>query len=184
MSDKDAVDLVENLIEEIGYVEYDEACREKMEAARAAYDVLTDAQKVLVTNYNVLTDAELTYARTEADMAREETNAAKAELEKAWEEAEAARKVAEEAQAKTEAAENAAAEAEAKAKAAEAAQKAAKSNFKGAKNVIIKSGKTTVKQLKKLKSGKKYFFRMKAYKAMDGKLVYTSYSTKKNVKVK
>ncbi len=51
-------------INEIGTVEATIACKEKIEAARAAYDNLTEAQKALVTaeQYKVLTDAEARYA--------------------------------------------------------------------------------------------------------------------------
>lgn len=63
-------------------------------------------------------------------------------------------------------------------------QYSTKSNFKGKKTVTIKKGTTASKVLKKLKSGKKYFVRLRAYKTFNGKKVYTSYSTKKSVRVK
>ena len=40
------------------------------------------------------------------------------------------------------------------------------------------------KTVKKLESGKKYYFRVRAYKTIDGKKVYTKYSAKKSVKIK
>ena len=43
------------------------------------------------------------------------------------------------------------------------------------------SKKTT---LKKLKSGKKYYVRVKAYKTVDGKKLYGATSSVKSVKVK
>lgn len=59
-----------------------------------------------------------------------------------------------------------------------------KSNFSGKKSLIIKQGTTLSKTVKKLKSGKKYYFRVRAYKTIGGKKVYTSYSNKKSVKVR
>lgn len=63
-------------------------------------------------------------------------------------------------------------------------QYSAKSNFKGAKSVSVKKGNITSKTIKKARSPKKYFVRIKAYRVMDGKKVYTSFSTKKSVLVK
>lgn len=59
-----------------------------------------------------------------------------------------------------------------------------KSNFAGKKSLTIKKRTTLTKTNKKLKSGKKYYFRIRAYKTIGGKKVYTSYSNKKSVKVK
>lgn len=56
-----AVENVVTLINAIGEVVYDNASKEKIDAAREAYDKLTDAQKALVDNYAVLTDAEAKY---------------------------------------------------------------------------------------------------------------------------
>jgi ATP-dependent Lon protease len=53
-------------IADIGEVAYTDDCKALIDAAREAYDALTDTQKELVTNYNVLTDAEKTYADLEA----------------------------------------------------------------------------------------------------------------------
>ena len=52
---------METLINAIGEVSYDDASKKKIDAAREAYDKLTDVQKVLVDNYEVLTDAEEKY---------------------------------------------------------------------------------------------------------------------------
>ncbi len=60
-SDEDAVKEVEKLISEIGVVTKDSA--EAIEAARTAYDALTDTQKAMVKNYSELTEAEAQYAR-------------------------------------------------------------------------------------------------------------------------
>ena len=51
-----------DLINNIGKVEYTQSCKEKIDAARNAYDALTTEQKALVTNYKTLTDAEAAYA--------------------------------------------------------------------------------------------------------------------------
>lgn len=63
-------------------------------------------------------------------------------------------------------------------------QYAVKSNFKGRKIITVKGNKTAAKTIKKLKSKKTYFVRIRAYKTIDGKKVYTNYSAKKQVKVK
>ena len=55
-ADKSAADTVIGLIDAIGTVTLSSG--PAIEAARAAYDALTDAQKALVTNYDVLTAAE------------------------------------------------------------------------------------------------------------------------------
>ncbi len=49
----------------------------------------------------------------------------------------------------------------------------------------VKLGKnTTSKTIKNLKSNKKYYLRIRSYKTIDGKKYYSSYSSKKNIKVK
>ena len=55
---------------------------------------------------------------------------------------------------------------------------------KTTKKVTIKKGKTTKTTLKKLKSGKKYYVRIKAYKTVNKKTVYGAYSSVKSVKIK
>ena len=59
------------LISAIGEVEYTAESKAKIDAARAAYDGLSAADKALVTNYSTLTDAETAYAdaKTAADQA-------------------------------------------------------------------------------------------------------------------
>ena len=59
--DQEAADAVIALINAIGTVEYTDACKAKIDAARDAYDALTDTQKELVINYTTLTDAEAAY---------------------------------------------------------------------------------------------------------------------------
>ena len=59
-----------------------------------------------------------------------------------------------------------------------------KSNFSGAKSVTIKKDSTTKTTVKKLKAKKKYFVRIRAYKTIDGKKVYSSWSKSKTVTTK
>ena len=63
-ADKEAADAVIGKIDAIGTVEYTDACKEKIDAAREAYDKLTEDQKALISDekYKVLTDAEAKYA--------------------------------------------------------------------------------------------------------------------------
>ena len=56
-----AADKVKELIASIGTVTDSTECKAKIDAARTAYDKLTDAQKALVENADVLTKAEETY---------------------------------------------------------------------------------------------------------------------------
>ncbi len=59
--DQMAADAVIAKITAIGTVTYTAESKAKIDAARTAYNALTDAQKALVTNYDVLTTAEATY---------------------------------------------------------------------------------------------------------------------------
>ena len=58
--------VVSAKIDAIGKVEYTPECKALIDAARNAYDALTDDQKSLVDNYKTLTDAEAKYAELEA----------------------------------------------------------------------------------------------------------------------
>ncbi len=58
------------------------------------------------------------------------------------------------------------------------------SKFKKSKKVTVKSAKTTSKKISKLKKGKKYYFRVRAYKNSDGKKIYGAWSKVKSVKCK
>ncbi|MBQ6790250.1 MAG: leucine-rich repeat protein [Paludibacteraceae bacterium] len=62
-ADKKAADAVIAMIDAIGTVEYTDESKAHIDAARKAYDALTDDQKALVTaeQYKVLTDAEAKY---------------------------------------------------------------------------------------------------------------------------
>lgn len=56
--------------------------------------------------------------------------------------------------------------------------------FKNAKKITIKKCKTTSKKITKLKKGKKYYFRIRAYKTQGKKKVYGAWSNAKNIKIK
>lgn len=62
-NDQQEAEKVSALIEAIGTVEYTTACKEKINAARAAYDKLTGTQKLLIEDdvYEALAVAEQTY---------------------------------------------------------------------------------------------------------------------------
>ena len=55
---------------------------------------------------------------------------------------------------------------------------------KDAKTIKVNKSKTTSKTIKKLKSGKKYFVRIRTYNKKSGKKVYSSWSKVKSIKVK
>lgn len=63
-------------------------------------------------------------------------------------------------------------------------QIATKKNFKGAKTYTVKSYKTYKKVIKKLKSKKKYFVKVRAYKTVGKSKVYGAYSAVRSCKVK
>lgn len=63
VTDEQEAQAVVGKINAIGTVEATEACKEKIDAAREAYDALTDEQKELVTNYDKLQAAEAEYDR-------------------------------------------------------------------------------------------------------------------------
>ncbi len=65
-ADQQAADAVSALIAAIGTVENTDDSKAKIDAARTAYDALTDAQKALVENADVLTAAEARYAELKA----------------------------------------------------------------------------------------------------------------------
>ena len=64
--DQAAADNAMGKITAIGEVAYTEASKTLIDAAREAYDALTDAQKALVTNLETLTTAETTYDNLKA----------------------------------------------------------------------------------------------------------------------
>lgn len=61
-------------------------------------------------------------------------------------------------------------------------QYATKASFKGKKTIVVKGGKKASKTLKKLKSKKTYYVRIRAYQ-QDGN-IYTRYSKTKKVRIK
>ena len=56
--------------------------------------------------------------------------------------------------------------------------------FKKSKTVTVKKGSTVKATIKKLSKGKKYYFKVRAYKTVNGKKIYGAYSSVKSVKVK
>ena len=56
------------------------------------------------------------------------------------------------------------------------------SKFKNSTKVTVKKSKTST-NIKKLKKGKKYYFRIRTYKTVDGTKTYSSWSSKKSVKL-
>lgn len=63
-------------------------------------------------------------------------------------------------------------------------QYSTKSSFKGSKSIKIKNKKTLNKTIKNLKSNKKYYIKIRAYKLVDGKKIYGDFSKVKNIKIK
>lgn len=57
-------------------------------------------------------------------------------------------------------------------------------NMKNAKKITVKGAKNTKAVVKKLKSGKAYYVRVRAYKIIDGEKVFSKWSAKKKVKTK
>ncbi len=80
-ADKKAADAAITSINAIGTVEYTDASKAKIDAARTAYNNLTDAQKALVTKETVavLTAAEAKYAELEEQAKKEAADKAAAE---------------------------------------------------------------------------------------------------------
>ena len=56
--------------------------------------------------------------------------------------------------------------------------------FKSAKTATVSKGSSKKATIKKLTKGKKYYFKVRAYKTVDGKKVYGAWSSVKSVKVK
>lgn len=70
-ADKAAAEAVDDLIDEIGEVAFDDESKAKIDAAAEAYDALTDDQKALVENKEALDNAQQAYddLKAEADKA-------------------------------------------------------------------------------------------------------------------
>lgn len=69
IADKAAAKNVDDLIDAIGDVTLADDCKAKIDAARKAYDALTDAQKALVSKLDILTDAEAKLAQLKKEAA-------------------------------------------------------------------------------------------------------------------
>lgn len=69
IADKAAAKNVDDLIDAIGDVTLTDDCKAKIDAARTAYDALTDAQKALVSKLDILTDAEAKLAQLKKEAA-------------------------------------------------------------------------------------------------------------------
>lgn len=69
IADKAAAKNVDDLIDAIGDVTLTDDCKAKIDAARKAYDALTDAQKALVSKLDILTDAEAKLAQLKKETA-------------------------------------------------------------------------------------------------------------------
>ena len=63
-------------------------------------------------------------------------------------------------------------------------QYATSSKFSKSKKATISNSNTTSKKISKLKSGKKYYVRVRSYKNVEGKKYYSKWSTAKSIKVK
>ena len=61
---------------------------------------------------------------------------------------------------------------------------ATKANFKNKKQITVKKADKTGQKITKLKKNKKYVVRIRAYKEVDGKRIYTNYSSKKKVTIR
>ena len=69
LADKAAAKAVDDLIDAIGDVVLTDDCKAAIDAARKAYDALTDAQKALVSKLDILTDAEAKLAQLKKEAA-------------------------------------------------------------------------------------------------------------------
>ena len=69
LADKAAAKAVDDLIDAIGDVTLTDDCQAAINAARTAYDALTDAQKALVSKLDILTDAEAKLAQLKKEAA-------------------------------------------------------------------------------------------------------------------
>ncbi len=58
------------------------------------------------------------------------------------------------------------------------------SSFKKAKTAVVKKSGTISKKIKKLKSKKKYYVRVRTYRVAGGVKYYSDWSKKKKVKVR
>ncbi len=169
-ADQAAVDNVKKAIEAIGTVTADDASKARIDAARAAYNNLTEEQKKSVdaSLLNILTTAESTYA------------AAKAEADKALD---AAKKVG---ATKISSAKNSKSKKiVVKLKKVTGAtgyqvKYSTKKNMKSSKTKNLTGTSVT---LSKLKKGKTYYIQARSYATYNGTKYYSKWTAKKKVKV-
>ncbi len=180
--------------------------KEAAEAARdsvsAQKDLAEAAAKAAQANVDVLKAAKVAAeAQKKAEeilaKAQKEAEEKRAEAQKQFEEVQAMQKRLENQLAKTEFAAK-----KVKVKSVKGAKKAVKvnwnkvesadgyvieyakkANFKGKKTIAVTADKKA-RTIKKLSAKKTYYVRVKAYKVVDNKKVYTAYSAKKKVRTK
>ena len=172
--DDDAAAGAADLIKYIGEVSFDKSCKSRIDAARNAYDALTDAQKNLISAdvLKVLTDAEQRYGELKKadekkqEIARKKAAAGKLTVSKL--------KVKSKSRKFTLTGE--------KTKGASGYQ--VQYRKKGAKKFTnLKKAVAKVKvKSKKLKKGKKYQFRVRTYTIVEGSKVYGKWTKVKTAK--
>lgn len=174
--DDDAAAGAADLIKSIGEVSFDKSCKSRIDAARNAYDALTDAQKNLISAdvLKVLTDAEKRYGELkEADEKKQEIARKKA----------AARKLTV-SKLKVKSKSRKFTLTWKKTKDASGYQvqyrKKGAKKFTNLKKAVVKA---KVKS-KKLKKGKKYQFRVRTYTTVEGSKVYGKWTKVKTAKCK
>lgn len=172
-SDKKVADVI-SLIDSIGDVTLDDACRAKIDAARKAFDALTDEQKdkVGLRKLQVLIDAELRIKELQKEADKQETIRKK----------KAAAKKLKIKGLKVKAKSRKFTLTWKKTKGASGYQ--IQYRKKGAKKFSsLKTTKLKVRT-KKLKKNKKYQFRVRTYIKIEGKPVYGKWTKIKTVKCK
>ena len=172
-SDKKVADVI-SLIDSIGNVTLDDACKAKIDAARAAYEALTDEQKekVGLVKLQVLIDAELRIDKLQDEADKQETIRKKKAAAKKLQAKGLKIKVKSRKFTLT----------WKKTKGASGYQ--VQYRKKGAKKFSsLKTTKLKVRT-KKLKKNKKYQFRVRTYVKVEGKPVYGKWTRIKTVKCK
>jgi uncharacterized protein YjdB len=172
--DDDAAAGAADLIKSIGEVSFDKSCKNRIDAARNAYDALTDAQKNLISAdvLKVLTDAEQRYGELKKadekkqEIARKKAAAGKLTVSKL--------KVKSKSRKFTISWKK---NHKATGYQVQYRKKGAK-KFTNLKKAVVKA---KVKS-KKLKKGKKYQFRVRTYTIVEGSKVYGKWTKVKTVK--
>lgn len=174
--DDDAAAGAADLIKSIGEVSFDKSCKSRIDAARNAYDALTDAQKNLISAdvLKVLTDAEQRYGELKKadekkqEIARKKAAAGKLTVSKL--------KVKSKSRKFTISWKK---NHKATGYQVQYRKKDAK-KFTNLKKAVVK---VKVKS-KKLKKGKKYQFRVRTYTIVEGSKVYGKWTKVRTVKCK